>query len=260
MDKESLTRTEKIVLVILPIMGVILSLGYRLSYIASVFLFYFLPGFYLDISRSAPRSFVKHLLFATIVALPFVIIVDYVGVQSGLWYVPHSIFPSRFLGILPYEDFFWMISAVYTIIALYADNRKKDEKAIFNGRMRWFILSAGLILVIFFILIQFYPALFVWHTRWAYATLATVFFLLPVAIWLNYHCNLFRKVIPVVLYFFLFTLCFEIIGARLKDWVFEGLYLLPPLAISGLILPYEELFFVGIIGPIAAVAFYDLLA
>lgn len=258
MDGKGLTQIERVVLIASPLVGVILSLGYGLPYLISIFLFYLLPGLYLDISHGTPRSIVKHLLFAIIISIPFAIIVDYIGTQSGLWYVPQSLFSNRFLDVIPYEDFFWMIAAVYAMIALYVHSEGRDEKVIFNKRMWTFILYAAIILAIFFVLIRFYPALFIWHTRWAYVILGIVFFLLPAGVWLAHAQNSFHRALPVVAYFFYFTLLFEITGTYLKDWIFRGVYLLPPLVLFGSSsIPYEELFFVGIIGPVAAIAFYE---
>ena len=59
-------------------------------------------------------------------------------------------------------------------------------------------------------------------------------------------------------YFTYLTLLFEIVATFLKQWIFSGAYIFSPLNIFGNTpIPLEELFFVGFVGPLAAVAFYE---
>jgi hypothetical protein len=51
-----------------------------------------------------------------------------------------------------------------------------------------------------------------------------------------------------------------LVAVHLHYWEFEGHYLIPMLDVPGVgPIPYEELFFVGVVGPVAGVAMYELL-
>jgi hypothetical protein len=249
---------EKVVLAIVPIIGIILSFRFVLPYAVSTILIYLLPGLYLDLDQRACRSIPRHFLFAIVVSIPFAIIADYIGTRSGLWYVPQSIFPWRFMGVIPYEDFLWMIAAVYVIVSLYGRSEAQDKRVVFMNGGRRFVFSSTLILIVFFILNHLYPALFVWHTPWAYAILGIILFLIPAIIWLSSTTDPIRKVLPIIGYFFYLTLLLEITGTHLGDWLFQGKYLFPMFAPFGLgAIPFEEFFFVGVVGPMAAIGLYE---
>jgi hypothetical protein len=247
-------------LIFFPLVVIILSLGLGLPYLVSILLFYFLPGCYIDLMYGTWRLLGRHLLFSLVVSVPFAVIVDFIGTSSHLWYVPHSVFGGRFLGILPYEDFFWMIAATYAMVTLY-DYFKFESKAlkisIMNRRMWRFVLLAVAALGCFFVLVSINPALFIWNTSWTYVLLGLIFFALPALVLFLATRYEGKSAIPVVIYFFYFTLTFEIVGSRLKDWLFLGNYLLPRFTLFGTFIPSEELLFVGIIGPLAAIGFYE---
>lgn len=68
----------------------------------------------------------------------------------------------------------------------------------------------------------------------------------------------FKKSFGIVVYFFCITVLFEFTATSLEQWVFPAQYLFPPVSLFGLgLVPIEELFFVGMIGPLAAIAFYE---
>ena len=248
-----------LVLVFFPLIAIGLSLGFGLPYLVSALLIYFLPGFILDLTYGTWRMFVRHFLFAAIVSIPFAIIVDFIGTSSHLWYVPHSIFASRFMGVLPYEDFFWMIFAIYTMVTLYDyfKRARSHDAPLINRRMWRFIIPAILALACFFILAYADPTFFIWNTPWAYVFLGLVFFALPAIVFFFLAKYSWKHAIRVAGYFLYVTIILEIVGSFLKDWIFVGSYLLSPLTIRAVTIPYEELFFVGVIGPLAAIGFYE---
>jgi hypothetical protein len=163
------------------------------------------------------------------------------------------------MGLLPYEDFSWMIFAVYTMVALYDyfKGSRGGDATLMNRRMWRFIIPAIIALVCFFSLAYTNPAFFVWNTPWAYVFLGLVFFALPAIIFFFLAKYSWGHAIRVAGYFLYLTILLEITGSILKDWVFSGSYLFAPLVIGAVTIPWEELFFVGIIGPFAAIGFYE---
>ena len=65
------------------------------------------------------------------------------------------------------------------------------------------------------------------------------------------------KSLPVMGYFLYITILFEFSATTLQQWVFTGEYLLPPLIAFGNAIPWEESFFVGIVGPLATNLGYE---
>ncbi|MDB5259007.1 MAG: hypothetical protein JWO73_215, partial [Candidatus Taylorbacteria bacterium] len=56
------------------------------------------------------------------------------------------------------------------------------------------------------------------------------------------------------------TFLFEMIATYHGYWLFTGSYLFDPVSLGGIgHVPLEELFFVGMVGPIAGISFYATL-
>ena len=104
------------------------------------------------------------------------------------------------------------------------------------------------------------PNAFDVRTPWAYSIIGSVFFGIPATIWICQHYSEIPKILPVVIYFLFCTVLFELVAVHLHDWEFEGQYLIPMLNLYGVgPIPYEELFFVGLVGPVAGIAIHDML-
>ncbi len=250
---------DKILLILFPIIATFVSIFFINSYPLSTILFYGVPGIYLSLRFGHLWQEKKGLLFAILVATPFAIIVDYIGIQSGLWYTPTSYFTVRFLGVIPWEDFLWMITATYTMIIIYETLLDKGKHELLDRRMLYFLLSAAIVLSGFFLLILTGRSdLFIFNSQYTYLVLGSLFFLLPTVLFILKFPKFLKRFLPLSAYFLYLTILFEIIATYLNQWIFTGTYLLPPINIFGNTpIAYEELFFVGIIGPMAAVAFYE---
>jgi hypothetical protein len=248
------------VLALLPFLSSLVSLVFHAPYILSIFLFYSLPGIYLILRFGRLWQVAKGAIFTFIISLPFAIIIDYIGTTSGVWYVPYSLFPSRFLGVIPIEDFFWMASGVFTLVVGYEIMLNKGKRELADKHLWYFISIALFVLSAFFlILASGGKHLFVWEGPYTYLILGTVFFALPTLIFLWHFPQFLRRALSLVAYFFALTFFFEITATFLNQWVFTGVYFLPPINFFGFNpIPWEELFFVGFVGPFSVVAFYEL--
>lgn len=258
--KYTLSLSEKLILILLPMVGVFLSVIFSVPYIVSIFLFYVAPAIYLALQFGHWWQEKKAVIFAIVFSMPFAIIVDYIGIKSGIWYTPHSIFATRFLTTIPLEDFLWMIAGTYTIITIYETLLDKSKHELVDRRVLYFVFSAIFALgVFFFLLVSGNQQILVFNSKYTYLILATIFFLLPALFFLIKFPKFFRKLLPLLGYFFYLTFLFEVTATYLGQWVFNGQYIVPPLNIFGTApIAWEELFFVGIVGPITAIAFYEL--
>lgn len=251
-------KSNLVILLLIPILAMCLSFAFNLSYLTSIFLFYLAPGLYLVVRKNLRFQTLKSVVYAVVVSLPFAIVVDYIGTVSGVWKVPVSFFNSRLLGVLPYEDLLWMIAGVFTIIVFYEFLIRENHGTLINKRMWHFVLPASLILAIFILITSISPRIFIWEGAYTYLILGTVFFFIPAALFTYLHPRTIRKSIPIITYFLYVTILFEITATSLNQWIFTGSYILQPLAIFNVLIPWEELFFVGLVGPVAAIALYEI--
>ena len=161
--------------------------------------------------------------------------------------------------MIPFEDFLWMIILVYTIIIIYETLLEKVKRELIDRRM--FPLFLGTIIVLgifFFLLFTGKSSIFVLESKYAYFCLSIVFFLFPTILFIIKFPKLFKKCLPLSVYILYLTILFEITATRLNQWIFTGKYLIPPFSVfTNTPIPYEELFFVGIIGPIVTISLYE---
>ena len=243
----------------IPLVSVLLTICLRTPYLLSIFLFYGAPAIYISFRFLHLRQILKGVIFVVIVTIPFSIVVDYIGISSGVWYVPATLFSNRFLGVIPWEDFVWMFVATYSIFAIYVACVGNGTPKLINRRMGHFMLFAILGLSCFFLVLALGGrVVFVWPTRYAYFCVGLLFFLMPAAVLWRRSLKMLLRFFPFILYFLYLTVAFEMSVSVLALWIFPGTYLFPPLILFGQNpIPYEELFFVGIVGPLAAAGFYQ---
>lgn len=257
--REEIPSFDTILIALLPLVGAGISILLNTPYLISILLLYGAPGIYVTFRFAQGWQTLKAFLFASVTGIPFTIIVDYIGTESGTWHVPATLFPTRFLNLIPWEDFFWMFAATYTILICYEVFCDRGKREVLDQRMSYFILSAlvGLSLF-FFALDSANNGLFDWNSKYTYLTLGTVFFLLPSLAFLWRFPGFLSRSLAMVGYFLYLTVAFEITAAVLHQWLFTGKYLIPPIDLVGNSpIPYEEVFFVGLVGPLAVVALYE---
>lgn len=254
-------KLDLIVLFTLPILSFILVWGVNPGYLVAAVLFYLLPSVWL-ILRLKNFPVVKIITRAIILSIPFFFVVDYIGTISGLWVVPQSSISFHLLGIIPIEDYIWFISATLYIICVYhlVNNILIDENYIFNRKTLVFILFSAVSIIALLLLINIHQEILVWKGKFAYLFMGMTFFLVPGVLLSFKWPGVFIKELKVSLPFLLSTFLFEIIATHYNYWRFIGEYIFKPFSINAMgYVPIEEIFFVGIAGPIAAISFYNLL-
>ncbi len=134
-------------LIVFPAIAAAISLHFKMSYLFGIICFYLAPGACIAIKDK--KDLWKPLAFSVLTAIPFVLIVDYVGTVSNLWNVPYSALPLL-LGMLPFEDYVWMMSAIFTAVMLSGVSGKASEKSLLNPRMNIFIACGSIAMLVFF--------------------------------------------------------------------------------------------------------------
>ncbi len=166
---KNLSIIDYTVFILMPVLAVVLSLNFKTLYLVSALLFYGMPALYAAVKCGDLKKVSQLFLFSSILSIPFAIIVDIIGTLSKVWYVPHSIFATRFLGIMPWEDFVWMIAATFTMVMLYEAFSKRISINLATKRMSYFVLTAVIALSVFISLKMTDPTLFIWTSKYTYS-------------------------------------------------------------------------------------------
>lgn len=239
-------------LILFPVVALLVVLLFDPGYFASIFLFYFFPAAYLA-AVNFKRIGIQGIVFSFLIAIPFFVVVDYIGTVSRLWRVPSSIFSSKIFGILPIEDYIWLAAAALFSVAIYAKNKAVSWRGV------WVLFVGSLLaLAVFVFFLVKVPGTLIWSGKFAYLFIGSIFFLIPALILLIKHPKLFQAQLKPVLYFLCITSLFEFTATYYGYWEFSGNYILKPISFGGFgYVPFEELFFVGMVGPFAAAYFYE---
>jgi len=247
------------ILVLLPLLAVSASLYFKIYYLlAGIIVFHLVPGIYIALKKR--KNIMYPVIFSIVVSIPFALIVDYIATSSNLWHVPQSLFPL-FLGILPFEDYLWMVTAIFAIIMVSNVSNQEAFPKFLAKRVKTFALFSIVLLGIFFSLYFIYgQSVFNFSTPYLYLIIGVCGFGLPTLLLGIYLKESVLKYIPTVLYFLYLTLIFEATAIHNSWWAFNGAYLLSPLTIFGKNLPIEELFFAGIVGTFMTVFLYRFLS
>lgn len=247
---------DTLILFALPLLIFILVIsGLKISYLISLLLFFGIPCLYLSFKNK--KKVAKLALFSLLVGFPVAIIFQLVAYSDHSWTVPQSILPWRLFGITPLEDFLWMFLTLFTLLLFYEYYRKEEYNLMLPKRFLILIIAlfslAGAIIATHLL----FPSLL--NIPYAYTWLGTVFFLIPVIVFLTRNPHYFSRFIPVTLFFFFIHLLFEITGVLLNHWQFTGTNYLGWMSFLGVKFPVEEFVFVLILGGFSAGTYYEFI-
>lgn len=240
-------------LILFPILAAIASLMMKADFLVSTLLFF--GPISVLLSYRNQKAIKKTLVFSMIFSVPFAIIVDYIATVSQAWYVPETIFPSRFLNVIPIEDFIWAFMLVYSIIIFYERFFDKTGKEIMSKRIRFlgWILSSALFL--FFVVL--FAAQSILYVKYAYFWMGVILFLAPTIIFLLYFPNLLAKYVKTGAYFFFLFLLLELTGLHLDQWRFPSDHFIGWVELFGHKFPFEEFFFFIMISAVVILSYYE---
>jgi len=185
-------------------------------------------------------------------------IIDYLGFLNHSWFVIDTIFPFRIMNMIPLEDPIWALLWVYLILATYESRFKTGNKSLLGKRAKyWFLLNgfAFLALVTTFLinpmLLQTIP--------YYYLISGTILALIPTILFLKFYPKYISSFLKVASYISLVSFLDEIVALKLNHWTFYGGKFLMLIKIWGVNLPFEELFFFILIGPVFVLCYYEFL-
>jgi hypothetical protein len=214
-------------------------------------LVYGIPGVYLSLKNL--RKIPKVARFTFWVCIPVAVICELVASGDRAWTVPKSILPYRFFGIIPVEDFVWILIVTYTVLMYYEHFQNNQFQSTMSLNRMLLLLDPLCVAVML---------VFMWNRtllsiHYAFALLGLVLFIIPLALFFNSAPYLFATFVKTDMFFIYCNLVFELVGLKLNHWSFDGTHYIGWIRILGLNVPLEELVFVIILGAFVACAYYE---
>lgn len=138
-------------MILFPLISVVLSLIFKVNFLASILLFYGLPSLWL--SLRTPAQIKKTFLFSLIISIPLGLFIDYLAIKDGAWFVPTTYFSFRLLGVIPIEDLIFGFFLIYSIVIFYEHFLDKGKHELVDKKMKYLIWPIVTALTIFIILL-----------------------------------------------------------------------------------------------------------
>lgn len=249
-------KIDIILLIFYPFFATFVSFLFNINFFSSILVFFGVPSLFLSLRA---KEYVGHtLIFSLILAIPLVIVIDYIDHLTRTYLFLYSIFNIRLLGYVTIDIIFWGILFTYFIIIFYRyffGGHAPHKLYVKNTTPLIILLS--LLLLIFFILFTFSPNSL--HIPYFYLAYGIVLGVIPLSIVYFLFSEIRYVFVKVGLYFFVFNLLYEISALKLKWWEFprEGEFV-GWINFLGISLPFEEFFFWIVLSAPSVLSWYKL--
>lgn len=247
-------KLDLLVLVGITAMSAGASLYYSLSFLPSTVLFFGLPFIYLIVRK---RKQIGKILFASIAFTGlYGTSISLILTLNKAWYIPETLIPGRYLGVMPYDEIVYGILFGAFVIAFYEHffdasvGRRWPRK-----RIATFILLGMLLLAIVSFIVVVSPTSLL--MPYAYASIC-ISALIPWCLALCIRPKLIRTTALVSVFFAFVLLVQELTALYMGHWYFFGEYF-GLVSIGSLTFPLEELVFWIIFSGTAIAAYYELI-
>src|SRR3989344_1128554 len=220
------------------------------NFFISSILYLVLPSIYF--SARKPEIIIKSLI-VSLVAMPLMIIFDYLAFLNKTWEVP-TIFPLRFFQFIPIEDFFFTFCAVYVVIV--ASNYffpGLNLKMISRPTVRRSLFIVSVLFVIFIILYTFKLDILIIH--YYYAWLILFAFIIPSLILFIRFKSYRKPFFWITVYSICLMLPYEVTAGKLGFWTFPSGEYMGMVHVFGWGFPIEEFLAWMIFFPLSTLAF-----
>jgi hypothetical protein len=252
-DPGHMKKLDYALLILFPAIAFLAIFGLKLNYFWTVSLLFGLPAFWL--SLRAPKMIARAALFSVALTVPFGIVMNYIGVHDGSWYVPTTFFPFRLLGVLPVEDIMGCFLLIYEVIICYEHFLGKNKYNLIDKKMKYFIWPFSLLSIVFFTLLAThteFPKI-----KYVYFWIGIIFSVLPIIGMVLIFPKRLLNFWKIGLYFTILMAIFEYAGLYLNQWVFQGNNFIGWVSYFGYKIPIEELVFFDILFIISIFAYYE---
>jgi len=251
-------KLDLIVVTLIPLIIFILVFffDFQINYFTSLLLAFGIPSLYLSIKNKEKVK--KVAFFSFLVSIPIAVIVELIAFGEKAWVVPESIFPFRLFGFSPIENYIWQFITVYTILIFYeyfCNNKFQKDMSKKMKIMIYILYPLTIIMVLMFYINQSLI-----NINYSYIWFGIIFFIIPITLFLTKYPKFFVPFLKVQIFFLYIHMIFELIGLKYNHWIYTGTNFVGWFSLFGLKMPIEELFFVMIIGAIAACTYYEYFA
>lgn len=220
-------------------------------------LFYFVvPTVYLIFKYRPYRKAILAgtLLTGILIPLPFDLLIH----LNESWFVPSDklLIPFKLFGYYPVDEIIWFaLLALYTLVfyEVFVDGGRKI-KISNNFKTALYVWLSANVITLAAILV-FTKHLLV---PYSYFLIIAPLSLTPIIYVLWKKPHLVKKFILPTVFFFMVSLCFEIVGLTFGHWEFNDDYV-GWISIFGRYFPFEELLFWMLLYPATIISYYELL-
>ncbi|MBI5139354.1 hypothetical protein HZA26_01965 [Candidatus Nomurabacteria bacterium] len=245
-------KIDLIILLIYPIFGAIISHLLNINAFGSVIVFFGIPSLYLTFKE---KRHIKRAALFSLLAVPIMIIVDYIAHLNDQWIIPNSVLP-RIFEYVTIEVILWAVFHFYFVIMFYEHFLHHHfTKNLWSQKIRYLITLCIFSFSIFLTLYSFFPASL--QIEYFYLWVGIILILIPIILQLFSHPKFISKFFETAAYFFYLTLTYEITALQLGWWDFPGKQFIGWIYISNIKFPLEELIFWLMLTAMAILTYYE---
>jgi hypothetical protein len=250
-----LQKYEFIGLLCWPIAAAILSLVWNAQMYLSLLLFFGVPALYISLRH--PELIKKSAIFSLIFSIPAAFLIDYVMQYTGGWAIGRMEFPH--VWILQYVSLLqliWLFLYTYLVVIYYEAFFDRSVKKIFYPRIKY-LVYLGVGVLGFLTFFHFFDQ-GVLYIDYFYFKIGLLGVLLPLVLFLTQTPAAVGRFAKVAIYFFYYTLLYELTALQLQQWNFPAEnQFVGYVRLFEHSFPFEELFFWMMISSISILAYYE---
>jgi hypothetical protein len=242
-----------IALLVWPIIATLLTLILRANYLSSQLLFWGVPAILLTFW--ATRSSAKAAL-CSLIATAFGIACNLIFYLNGQWYVLSTVFHSRLLGLMAWEDILYFFLFFYVpILAWEHFFERQTPEPLWGRRMRLLGILFTLFCLVVALAWVWVPGMLL--IPYFYLIVTVALFVAPLTLTLYYHPKLGPKFIRIGAYFAYLALLFEVTSIALGQWNYPSVQFIGWVELFGQRFPFEEFVTWILIGAPGVITWYE---
>lgn len=232
-------------------------LTFKTNLFITTLIIFGLPSVYLTNHLNNKQIIPRLLLAAFLGSTMLSLLVDYLGFLNHAWFVIDTIFPFRIFNAVPVEDLIWAFLWIYLILIFYEIHFKTGNKSLLGKRFMYWFLVNGVAFAAFFAALFLNPALL--QIPYYYLVSGVILALIPTILFFKSYPKYVSRFAKVASYIAVVSFVDEMVALKLGGWTFYGGKFLLVFRISGVELPFEELFFYILIGSVFVLSYYEFL-
>jgi hypothetical protein len=238
-----------------PIAAAVVSFAFHVNFFVGMLLFLAVPSLFLALRN--PRAVPKTALFAAVTCAPFAVVIDYVMESTGGWVFPNSIFGAyRLFGVVVIDQIIWTFLYFFFVVIFYETFLDAHKRLrIVDPHLKYLCLLGAASLTLFVTLYFTAPKILL--INYFFLKIGLLISVIPVSFVVVKWPRLTRRMLLATVYFFGFTLLYELTAVTLGHWRWPALgQVIGFITILGVSFPVEEFLFWILLGAAGTIAVY----